>query len=131
MIRFTICKDVEDEDKIWEIIRDPYKIPNYWKGTRELNIREVSKNIYEGEVRFAFPAKGKVKIEVDDNSRRITISYLSGPVKGKHEIEIKDKKICSNWNVELSLLFRFREKWTEEHFRSGTIHALERIVSEK
>ncbi|BFH73838.1 hypothetical protein SJAV_17820 [Sulfurisphaera javensis] len=130
MIKFTICKEIGNEDKVWEIIKDPYKIPNYWKGTRELNIKEIGRNIYEGDIKFAFPSSGKVRIMVDDNSKRVIINYLSGPIRGIHEITIENKQLCSKWSVELSLLLKPMEKRTEEHFKSGTIHAIERIISE-
>ena len=129
MIDFTICKDISDREKVWEIVRNPYDIPNYWKGTRELNIKEIQKGVYEGDIRFAFPSSGKVRIVVDEGNKKVTINYLSGPVKGYHEITVETDKICSKWNVQLSLVLRPFEKNTEEHFKSGTVNALDRIVS--
>lgn len=129
MIDFTICKNISDREKVWEIVRNPYDIPNYWKGTRELNIKEIQKGVYEGEIRFAFPSSGKVRIVVDDDSKKVMINYLSGPVKGYHEIIVETDKICSKWNVQLSLFLRPFEKRTEVHFKSGTVNALDRIVS--
>lgn len=130
MISFVICKDINDENKIWNIIRDPFKIPTYWKGTRELNIKEVQDHVYEGTVKFAFPSSGRVRITVNENERKVQISYLSGPITGTHEIYIQDNKLCSKWNVKLSIFLMPMEKRTEEHFKLGTEHALERIVSE-
>jgi len=130
LINFVICREVQNVEKIWEIVRNPFDIPNYWKGTRELNIREVEKGVYEGDIRFAFPAKGKVRIIVDDYSKKIIINYLSGPIKGSHEIYVEEDKICSKWNVKTSIFLRPFEKNITEHFKSGTIHALERIIKE-
>lgn len=130
MISFTICKELKDSEKTWKIVKDPYKIPKYWKGTRELNIKEVENGLFEGEIRFAFPSSGEVRIIVDENKKSVTINYLSGPIKGVHEITVEPNQICSKWNVELSIFLKPFEKKTEEHFKSGTINALERIINE-
>ncbi|MEM0174396.1 MAG: SRPBCC family protein [Sulfolobaceae archaeon] len=126
MISFTVCKEIRDKEKVWNIVKDIRRIPEFWKGTRELNVVEVEHGVYEGEIKFAFPSKGKVRIEVLEN--KVVINYLKGPVLGKHEIYIEGDKICSSWNVKLSFPFNLREKWTAEHFKSGAVHALERIV---
>lgn len=104
-------------------------IPNYWKGTRELNVKEVQKGVYEGTIRFAFPSSGKVRIEVFEEEKKIRINYLEGPVRGVHEIYVTHDKICSSWKVNLSPLLRLFERRVEEHFKSGTEHALERIIT--
>ena len=127
MISFTVCKEVKDKEKVLSIIKDVKRMPEFWKGTRELNVVEVGQGVYEGEVKFAFPSKGKVRIEVLEN--KVVVNYLKGPVIGKHEIYVEGDKICSSWNVRLSFPFNLREKWTAEHFKSGTVHALERIVN--
>jgi hypothetical protein len=129
MINFEICKEIDDREKVWDVVKDVKKIPEFWKGTRELNVEETSQGIYEGDVRFAFPSKGKVKIEIHEGEKRIIINYLKGPVLGTHEIYITDTKLCSKWNIRLTFPFSLRERWTEEHFKSGTQHALERILS--
>ncbi|MFP3198152.1 MAG: SRPBCC family protein, partial [Sulfolobaceae archaeon] len=64
MINFEICKEIDDREKVWDVVKDVKKIPEFWKGTRELNVEETSQGVYEGDVRFAFPSKGKVKIEI-------------------------------------------------------------------
>ncbi|BCU71020.1 SRPBCC family protein [Stygiolobus caldivivus] len=129
MISFVVCKDIKyGRERVWDIISDVRKIPEFWKGTRELNVVEVSKGVYEGEVKFAFPSKGKVRIEVHSEENKVIINYLKGPVIGQHEIYIDGEKVCSKWNVRLTFPFNLRERWTEEHFRSGAEHALDRVI---
>ncbi len=131
MITFSVSRKFNaSAQAIWEIVRDVNSIPKYWKGTRELHVNKVEDGIYEGEIRFAFPSKGKVRLTVDDKNRRLTFFYLSGPIKGTNVVEVKENEITSTWNVKMSILLSLAEKWNAEHFKQGTEHALERIISE-
>lgn len=131
MITFSVSRKFNIPSQVvWEIVKDVNSIPKYWKGTRELNVREISKGVYEGEIRFAFPSRGKVRITVEEEYKRLTFFYLSGPIKGTNVVEVKDNEITSTWNVKMSLLLKFAESWNSNHFKQGTEHALERIISE-
>ena len=131
MITFSVSRKFNVPPQIvWEIVRDVNSIPKYWKGTRELHVNKVGEGIYEGEIRFAFPSKGKVRLIVDDKSRKLTFSYLSGPIRGFNVVEVKDNEITSTWEVKMSLLLSLTESWNAKHFKEGTEHALERIISE-
>ncbi|TRM77376.1 SRPBCC family protein [Sulfolobus sp. B1] len=128
MIEFSIEKKIDcDPRKVWDIVKDLSSFTKYWHGTRELNLREVEKNVYEGELRFAFPAKGRVKISILENDRKVIINYLKGPFIGTMSITVYDDKIVSTWRVEMKGIYKLFEKWNEKHFKEGTIHALERI----
>lgn len=130
MIEFTICKDFNGRrDRIWELVKDVSLIPEFWKGTRQLNVVEKSNGVYEGEVKFAFPSKGKIRIEIDEEKKTLKMIYLSGPIKGLNTITVGESTICSQWNVKLTFPFNLRSNWIKDHFMSGTEHALERIIS--
>lgn len=131
MITFSVSKKFEVPPQVvWKIVRDVNSIPKYWRGTRELHVNKVAEGVYEGIIRFAFPSKGKIRLIVDDESRRLTFNYLSGPIKGYNVVEVKEGEITSSWSVKMSLLFAFAERWSAKHFKQGTEHALERIISE-
>ncbi|BDC18669.1 SRPBCC family protein [Acidianus sp. HS-5] len=131
MITFSVSRKFNASPlTVWEIVKDINSIPKYWKGTRELQLNKVGEGVYEGKIRFAFPSKGKIRLTVDDENRKLTFSYLSGPIKGYNVVEVKDNEITSTWKVKMSLLLSFAENWNAKHFKEGTEHALERIISE-
>ncbi|ARM75223.1 SRPBCC family protein [Acidianus manzaensis] len=131
MIEFTVNRTFNcDQDLIWKITKEINSIPKFWKGTRELNVKETSKGTYEGTIRFAFPSTGKVKIIVNDNDKTLTFQYISGPIKGFNIVKVDKNQISSRWEVSMSLILRLMEKRNAEHFKLGTEHALERIIEE-
>ncbi|AWR96743.1 SRPBCC family protein [Acidianus sulfidivorans JP7] len=131
MIEFTVNKVFScDQDLVWKITSDINSIPKYWKGTRELNVKQISKNVYEGSIRFAFPSTGRVKIIINEADKTLTFQYLSGPIKGFNVVKVSKNQISSKWEVSMSLLLKIFEKRNAEHFKLGTEHALERIIEE-
>ncbi|MCH4816034.1 MAG: SRPBCC family protein [Saccharolobus sp.] len=130
MIEFVIEKSFNmPEDVVWRIARDVNSIPNYWRGVRELKVKEVNKNVYEGKIRFAFPSSGKVRIIVNDDERTLTFEYVDGPIRGYNKVKISKGKISSEWRVTMSGLLKLTESWNRGHFMEGTEHALERILN--
>ncbi|MQL54219.1 SRPBCC family protein [Acidianus ambivalens] len=131
MITFSVSKKFDvSPQAVWNIVKDVNSIPKYWKGTRELHVNKVAEGIYEGVVRFAFPSKGRIRLIVDDENRKLTFNYLSGPIKGYNIVEVKENEIISSWRVKMSLLLALAESWNAKHFKQGTEHALDRIISE-
>ncbi|MFP3163836.1 MAG: SRPBCC family protein [Acidianus hospitalis] len=131
MITFSVSKKFDvSPQAVWNIVKDVNSIPKYWKGTRELHVNKVAEGIYEGVVRFAFPSKGRIRLIVDDKNRKLTFNYLSGPIKGYNIVEVKENEIISSWRVKMSLLLALAESWNAKHFKQGTEHALDRIISE-
>ncbi|BBL47495.1 SRPBCC family protein [Metallosphaera sedula] len=128
MIEFEVVKEFPTtlRERIWEVVKDVNSMPNYWKGIRELHINKVSENVFEGEVRFAFPSTSRVRIEVLD--RAVVLHFLSGILKGTNRIEVRDSTIVSTWKVEMPLYMKPFEGRNKEHFSQGTEHALERII---
>ncbi|BDC00227.1 SRPBCC family protein [Saccharolobus caldissimus] len=131
MIRFSVSKEMNcDPSIVWEIVKNVNSFPKYWHGTRELNIKEIRKNVYEGTIRFVFPTSGKVRISIYDNERKIIIEYLDGPFTGRSVIKVENRAIISEWEVNMKGFYKLFEKWNKKHFKEGTINALERIITE-
>lgn len=129
MIRFIVCKEFKaDSQRVWEVVSDVSRVPEFWRGTRELRVRETQKDVFEGEIRFAFPAKGLIRIARDPLKKVVIFQYLKGPVKGTNEVTVRDGELCSEWNVGLSFPYRLLEKRIAGHFRKGTENALERAI---
>ncbi len=130
MVQIRFKKTIEinsDIEKIWNIISDISKIPEFWHGTREVN--KINDNEYM--VRFAFPQKGWVSFASSRENYSLTENYLSGPFKGftKNSIFQKNGKtvLATEWNIKLSpLLALFSPKLTN-HFEAGAENALDRI----
>ncbi|MUM64964.1 SRPBCC family protein [Acidianus infernus] len=131
MITFSVGRKFDvSPQAVWSIVKDVNSIPKYWKGTRELHVDKIAEGVYEGTVRFAFPSKGRIRLIIDDENRKLTFNYLSGPIKGYNIVEVKENEIISTWRVKMSLLLTLAESWNAKHFKQGTEHALERIISE-
>jgi len=121
-----------DPDAVWERMSDVEKIPEYWHGTKSLRVLE------KGEVgkvvaaaRFAFGGSGKVEITMDAASRTLLQRYLSGPFTGTQTVRIVGKKLEARWDIEFHGLFKIGSGRMAGHFKSGTVHALERLVGQK
>ena len=103
-------------------------IPKYWHGTRSLEVVESVGGAVRVKVRFAFGGSGEASIYTDEQKQTLTIDYTSGPFVGKQIIAVDDNSITAVWDVKFRGVFRMASKWNEGHFRSGTVHALERLV---
>ncbi len=130
MIRFIVCKEFSaDPQRVWEVVSDVSRVPEFWRGTRELRVKETQRDVFEGEIRFAFPAKGLIRITRDPVRRSMTFQYLKGPVKGTNEVTVNESELCSEWSVSLSFPYSVLEKRIAGHFRKGTENALERVIA--
>ncbi|MUN29937.1 SRPBCC family protein [Sulfuracidifex metallicus] len=126
MASFQVEEELKcDKDSVVKKLKDIQAMPQYWKGTREINVLSDDGKIAEAKIRFAFPASGKVRITRLENG--IRIDYLEGPFKGYQETVVKDGKIVSKWDVKFNWMFRAMEKRNIEHFKEGTKHALLRL----
>jgi hypothetical protein len=119
-----------DPGQVWRIASAVREIPNYWHGTRSLEVVGESGSGVQVKLRFAFGGSGEANISVNDDERTMTIEYRSGPFTGKQTVTVNDESIVAIWNVRFRGVFRLASRWNERHFRTGTVHALERLVGE-
>ncbi|GGP20690.1 hypothetical protein GCM10007981_09790 [Thermocladium modestius] len=134
MMKFQVSKkiDAPDED-IWRIVRDVNGIPKYWHGTRNLTIIGKEGDGIRARVQFAFPGpfnKGEVIINMNEQEREVLMNYVKGPFTGVHKISVRGGEVISYWDVKYKFPFSLIESWNENHFKQGTVHALERIERE-
>ncbi len=127
MIEFVVSKEIEDPDKVWQIVKDVNSIPEFWRGISRLDVKRVGDH-YEGVVRFAFPSTSQVRITVDEASKTLRVEFLKGIIVGFNEVKVTEKEIISHWRVKTSPLIRFLDRRNYEHFKLGAEHALERIA---
>jgi hypothetical protein len=117
-----------DPDAVWGRLSDVEKIPEYWHGTKSLRVLEkVDGGKVLAAARFAFGGSGKVEIAADAASKTLLQRYLSGPFTGTQTVRIVGKRLEARWDIEFHGLFKIGSGRTAGHFKSGTVHALERL----
>jgi len=86
-------------------------------------------------VKYAFPAIGRgnegyAVIEVDDESRRLRIAGICGPVKGTIEasVDASGRKLVCTYDVIISSIYLPFRRFAYDHFLRGAESALERLA---
>jgi len=120
-----------DANEVWRRASAIEEIPTYWHGTRSLEVASKSGNSTRVRVRFAFGGSGEAVVSADEATRTLTIDYKSGPFTGKQTIIVGDGYIAAKWDVRFRSVYRLASRWNEGHFRSGTTHALQRLIEAK
>jgi len=113
---------------VWKRASSVLDIPRYWHGTRSLEVAGVDGGSVRVKVKFAFGGSGEAAISVDEDRRVMTIDYTSGPFTGKQVIAVSDDSVTASWDVKFRSVYRIISKLNGDHFRSGTVHALERLA---
>ena len=121
-----------DPADVWERLSDIGRIPEFWHGTRSLQVvgrdsKGAGKETVKARAKFAFGGSGNVEITADDTTMTLTSNYTSGPFKGIQVVKVVGNAIEARWDVNFSGVFKLTSGWTGGHFRSGTLHALERL----
>jgi len=118
-----------DSAEIWRRASTITEIPTYWRGTRSLVVVGESGGVTHAKVKFAFGGSGEAEISADEGSRTLTIDYTSGPFTGRQTVTVNEGKVVTVWDVKFRGIYLIASKWSEGHFRTGTVHALERLVA--
>jgi hypothetical protein len=119
-----------DADAVWARLSDVEKIPEYWHGTKSLRVLERGDGgKVTADARFAFGGSGKVEITPDASTRTLLTRYVSGPFTGTQTVKMVGKRLEARWDIEFHGLFKIASGRTAGHFKSGTVHALERLVA--
>ena len=128
-MRFQETKKFDgDADAVWIRASAIKEIPRYWHGTRALEVVGESGGVAHARIKFAFGGSGEADISTDEERRKLTIDYTAGPFTGKQTVEVDDGQVVALWDVKFWGVFRLA-MCNEGHFRSGTVHALERLTS--
>ncbi|HUI24273.1 MAG TPA: hypothetical protein VLY82_07790 [Nitrososphaerales archaeon] len=113
---------------VWKRASAVRDIPRYWHGTRSLEVIGESGGVVRIRVKFAFGGSGEAAISTSEEKRAMTIDYLSGPFTGNQVIAVNDDRVTASWDVKFRSVYKITSRWNEGHFRSGTVHALERLA---
>jgi carbon monoxide dehydrogenase subunit G len=119
-------------DKVWEIIADVDREPEFWYGTKSIkNTKKIGK-IIEREVVISFRNSICKEIVTLDPKKSVKISIIDGPMKGTKNIMINDvgnnkTRIDVEWDIKLAGFLGMFTRMVKKHISEGTEEALERI----
>jgi ribosome-associated toxin RatA of RatAB toxin-antitoxin module len=119
-----------EPEEVWVRLSDVEKIPEFWHGTKALKVVEREEGKVVADARFAFGGSGRVEISADASSKTLLQRFLSGPFTGTQTVRVVGNRLEASWDIEFHGLFRIGSGRTAGHFRSGTVHALERLSSD-
>jgi hypothetical protein len=123
-----------DPRLVWGRLSDIERIPEFWHGTRSLQIigrdsAGTGQERVKARAKFAFGGSGDVVITTDAAGMTLTSDYTSGPFKGIQVVKVVGNAIEARWDVNFTGLFKLTSSWTGGHFKTGTHHALERLCA--
>ena len=119
-------------DKVWEIVADVDREPEFWHGTKSIkNIKKIGK-IIEREVVISFRNSVCKEIVTIDPKKSIKIRIIDGPMKGTKNIMINEvgnnkTRIDVEWDIKLAGFLGVFIRMVKKHISEGTEEALERI----
>jgi carbon monoxide dehydrogenase subunit G len=119
-------------DKVWEIIADVDREPEFWYGTKSIkNTKKIGK-IIEREVVISFRNSICKEIVTLNPKKSVKISIIDGPMKGTKNIMINDvgnnkTRIDVEWDIKLAGFLGMFTRMVKKHISEGTEEALERI----
>jgi uncharacterized protein YndB with AHSA1/START domain len=116
-------------DEVWRLVSQVENLPKYWHGTRELKVVKKGSE-YNGEVKFAFGGRGRIKVKLDESKRKVIIEYLDGAFTGSQIISVNKGGLSATWDIHFRGIFKVFGKVNADHFASGTSNALARICEE-
>ena len=118
-----------DPEVVWARLSDVERIPEYWHATKSLKVLEREGGKVVAAARFAFGGAGKVEISTDAAGKTLLQRFLSGPFTGTQTVRVVGNRLEARWDIEFHGLFKIGSGRTAGHFKSGTVHALERLTS--
>src|SRR5215831_14385304 len=119
-------------DRVWDVVSDIDRDPNFWRGTRQIKNISKAENRVKRDVVIAFRNSVCREIVVFDPKKSINIEITEGPIKGKKTIALSNiennfTRIDVEWNIKINGLFVIFTQIVKKHILSGTQEALERI----
>ena len=120
-------------EKVWDIVSDIDREPEFWHGTKSIKNVKKEGNIVEREVVIAFRNSLCKEIVTIDPKKSVNIKITDGPMRGTknivvNTIENNNKTIIDvEWNIKLSGFFGMFTEMVKKHILEGTEEALERI----
>jgi ribosome-associated toxin RatA of RatAB toxin-antitoxin module len=128
-------KDINSPiDKIWDIISNVDKDPEYWHGTRSIKNIKKEGNIIEREVIISFKNYKCKEIVTLYNKNKITIEMIEGPIIGRKTITLEKldeniTRINVIWDIHFKGFISIFTIFVKKHILKGTVDAITRIAN--
>lgn len=120
-------------DKVWDIVSDVDRDPEYWIGL--VSIRNIRKegNLVEREAVVGFIGSKATQRILFTPKEHLELVFTSGPLSGSRTIRLtkhvpRGTKIEIRWNVEFSQIPTFAQGFVRSRLEANTHEALERIT---
>ena len=135
MVIIHVSKEiVAPLEKVWDIVSDIDREPEFWHGTKSIKNVKKEGNIVEREVVIAFRNSLCKEIVTIDPKKSVNIKITYGPMRGTKNIIVNTIENNNNktiidveWNIKLSGFFGMFTGMVKKHILEGTEEALERI----
>jgi carbon monoxide dehydrogenase subunit G len=133
MVNFHASKQINAPlSKVWAIMADLDKEPEFWHGTKSIKNIKKSENLVEREVVIAFRNSVCKETVSLDPMKSITTQITDGPIKGKKVVvlhsEGEDLTIVDvEWDIKVSGIMSIFSGVVKKHILEGTEAALDRI----
>lgn len=119
-------------DKLWNIISNVDKDPEYWYGTRSVKNIKKEGNIIERETTISFKDYKCREIVTLNNKNQIIIKIVEGPVVGEKRITLEKidenkTRIKVKWDIHMKGFMRLFTIFVKKHILKGTEEAIIRI----
>ena len=89
MVTIRVSRNIAaSSDRVWNIVSDMDREPEFWYGTRSIKIINKKGNIIERETVIAFRNSVCKEIVTIDPKKSINIKITGGPMKGTKNITI-------------------------------------------
>lgn len=135
MVSILASKDINSPiERLWKIISDVDRDPEYWHGTKSIKNIKKEANIIERNITISFRNYiCKEIITLDQISKnKINIEIVKGPIQGKKTITLEKiqtnlTRITVKWDIHLTGTMRLFTMFIKKHILKGTKEALVRI----
>jgi carbon monoxide dehydrogenase subunit G len=133
MVAIRVSKNIAASiDRVWNIVADMDREPEFWYGTKSINNITKKGNIIERDVVIAFRDSVCKEIVTIDPKKSINIKITGGPMKGTKNITIdtignNKSRVDVEWNIKLTGFFGMFTGIINKHISEGTQDALDRI----
>lgn len=121
-------------DKLWNIISNVDKDPEYWHGTRSIKNIKKEGNIIEREAVMSFKNYKCREILTSYDKNKIVIKIVEGPFIGQKIIALErigenKTRIEVKWDIHMKGFVRIFTIFVKRHIMKGTVDAIARIAN--
>jgi ribosome-associated toxin RatA of RatAB toxin-antitoxin module len=135
MVSISASREVNTSaDRVWDIVSDVDKDPEYWKGLSSVRNIRKEENLIEREVKVGFMGNEGRQIIKLNPKESIELTMTKGPLKGSRLIRLapldggNKTKVDVSWDFEFSRVPIFARGFVKSQIEGGTKEALEKIA---